>query len=80
MPSYSLGRAIGYNRPSFFAQQGNTMDISTDEYRSDGNRSYPFLTVLRSIASLLKRLTGLFVLSEEDQEKAGIFLGGEGRD
>jgi hypothetical protein len=56
------------------------MDISTDQYKSDGNRAGPFLAVLRTVGSLVRRLTGFFMLTEEDRLKAGIYLGGEGRD
>jgi hypothetical protein len=56
------------------------MDISTDNYKSDGNQSNPFFAVLQTVQSLVRRLIGLFTLTEEERLKAGIYLGGEGRD
>jgi hypothetical protein len=56
------------------------MDISVDKYKSDGNRSGSFLAVLRVVRGLVRRLNGIFILTEEDRSKAGIYLGGEGRD
>ena len=56
------------------------MEISADKYKSDGNQSNPFFTVLRTIQGLFSRLTGFFTLSEEEQRQAGIYRGGEGRD
>jgi hypothetical protein len=55
------------------------MDIPSDDYKpNSGNR--PFLTVLRTVSGLFRRLIGIFTLTEDDRSKAGIYLGGEGRD
>ena len=57
------------------------MDISADKFKPYyGNRSGPFFAVLRSIQGLVRRMIGFFTLTEEEQSKAGICLGGEGRD
>jgi hypothetical protein len=57
------------------------MDTPSDEYKPYyGSRSGPFLAVLRSVKGLVRRLIGIFALTEEEQLKAGIYLGGEGRD
>jgi hypothetical protein len=36
--------------------------------------------MLRTVKSLFGRLIGIFTLTEEERLKAGIYLGGEGRD
>ncbi len=56
------------------------MDISADKYESDGNRPGPFLAVLQGVRSIVRWLTWLITLTDDDREKAGIYLGGEGRD
>ncbi|MGA2489799.1 MAG: hypothetical protein ABSF99_06375 [Anaerolineales bacterium] len=56
------------------------MDIPSDKYKLYGNRSGPFLAVLQTVSGLVRRLTGFFMLTEEDRSKAGIYSGGEGRD
>jgi hypothetical protein len=56
------------------------MDISVDEHESDGNRPSPFLTVLRTIRGIPGWLAEFFTLTEEENVKAGIYLGGQGRD
>ncbi len=56
------------------------MDISADKHKSDGYQSNPFFTVLQSVQGLFSRLIGLFILTDEERLKAGIYLGGEGRD
>ncbi len=56
------------------------MEISGDKYQSDGNQSNPFITLLRTVKNLFDRLTGIFTLTEEERLKAGIYLGGEGRE
>ena len=56
------------------------MDIPSDDYKPYyGNRSAPFLAVLRTVNDLVRRLIGIFALTEEDRSKAGIYLGGEER-
>jgi hypothetical protein len=57
------------------------MDTPSDEYKPYyGSRSGPFLAVLRSVEGLVRQLIGIFSLSEKNHSKAGIYLGGEGRD
>ena len=56
------------------------MEISSDKYQSDGNQSNPFFAVMRTIQGLFSKLTGIFTLTEEERSKAGIYLGGEGRE
>jgi hypothetical protein len=56
------------------------MDISVDEHESDGNRPSPFFTVLRTIRGIPGWLAEFFTLTEEENVKAGIYLGGQGRD
>jgi hypothetical protein len=56
------------------------MDIPSEKYTSDRSQKSPLIAVFRTIGNLVRRLKGFFVLSEEDRSKAGIFLGGEGRD
>ena len=56
------------------------MDISVDKYEYDDNQAGIFPALLQTIRNLLWRLTHLFVLTEDEQSKAGIYLGGEGRD
>jgi hypothetical protein len=57
------------------------MDISADNYESDGNnRASPFLAISQTVRGLVRRLIGFFTLTGEERSKAGIYLGGEGRD
>ena len=56
------------------------MDASADNYKSDGNRTEPFVSALKTVRGFVKRLIGFFTLSEEDRLKAGLHVGGEGRD
>ena len=56
------------------------MDTSAEKYASDDNRTEPFVNVLKTVRGFFRRMIGFFMLSEEDQLKAGIHVGGEGRD
>ena len=57
------------------------MDTPSEEYKPYyGNRPGPFLAVLRSVRGLVRRLFGFFVLTDDEQSQAGIYLGGEGRE
>jgi len=57
------------------------METPSEKYKPYyGNRSGPFLAVLRTIQGLFRKLTGIFNVTEEDMSEAGIYLGGEGRD
>ena len=57
------------------------MDTPSEEYKPYyGNRSGPFLAVMRTIRGLFRKLTGIFKVSKDDLSEAGVYLGGEGRD
>jgi len=57
------------------------MDTPSDKYKPYyGNRSGPFLAVLRTIQGLFRKLTGIFQVTDVDLSEAGVYLGGEGRD
>ena len=57
------------------------MDTPYEEYTPYyGNRSGPFLAVIRTVRGLIQKLTGTIKISKEDLSEAGIYLGGEGRD
>jgi hypothetical protein len=55
------------------------MDISTEIVNSNIHRKSPFLTMLQTVLNKAWLLFECLALSEEDQLKAGINLGGEGR-
>jgi len=55
------------------------MDASTDQYQSNENRPSRFLTVLKTILHIVKWPIRYFILTDAEQSKAGIYLGGEGR-
>ena len=57
------------------------MDTPSEKYKPDyGNRSGPFLAVVRTIQGLFRKLTGIFQVTKDDLSDAGVYLGGEGRD
>ena len=57
------------------------MDTPSEKYKPYyGNRTGPFLAMMRSIHGLLHKLTGIFKVTDEDLSNAGIFHGGEGED
>jgi len=56
------------------------MDIRSDQYISDGDRLGVLSVVWQTVLGIARRLAGFFVLTEEDRLKAGIYVGGEGRD
>ena len=56
------------------------MEIPADKYKSDENRPGPLPTVMQIVRKFSRWLAGLVILTEEDRIKAGIALGGEGRD
>jgi hypothetical protein len=56
------------------------MDITSDKYRSDGNRLGLFAAVWKGMLDIVRRVSGFFALTEEDRLKAGIYVGGEGRE
>jgi hypothetical protein len=57
------------------------MDTPSEEYKPYyGNKSGPFLAVIRTIRNLFRKWTGIFDVTEEEMSEAGVYLGGEGRD
>jgi hypothetical protein len=56
------------------------MDIQADKFKSDTNRLGPFSAILHTGLGIIRWLIGFVTLTEEDRLKAGIYLGGEGRD
>jgi hypothetical protein len=61
-------------------QRESIMEISGDKYKSDENRAGSFFSLSQIVRDLVRWLIGIFTLTEEDRSKAGIYLGGEGRD
>ena len=55
------------------------MDISADKYKSDGNRPGPVSAVLFTVKGIVSWMIRLVILTAEEQTKAGIYFGGEGR-
>jgi len=56
------------------------MDVSADKYKLDGNRLGPFSAVLITLLGIVRWPIRFFKLTEADRLKAGIYVGGEGRD
>jgi hypothetical protein len=56
------------------------MDISADKYNPEGDKSGSLPVLMKTIGNIIQWLTGFFALTEEERSKAGIFLGGEGRE
>lgn len=56
------------------------MDISADKYKLVINQPGHILAVLHTMLGIVRGLLGFFTLTEEERLKAGIYLGGEGRD
>jgi hypothetical protein len=56
------------------------MDNSVDKSKSIDYQPGPFPAALRSLFSIVTWPIGFFMLTEADKSKAGIYLGGEGRD
>jgi hypothetical protein len=57
------------------------MDTPSDEYKPYyGNKSGPFLAVIRTIRGFFRKWTRIFKVTEEELSDAGVYLGGEGRD
>jgi hypothetical protein len=56
------------------------MDTQSDNYKSNpGTRSGPLQALSGTIESLIRRVIRLFTLTDDELAKAGIYLGGEGR-
>ena len=56
------------------------MDISADNYKSDCNRPGAFSALLHTLMGIVRWPIRFFTLTEADQVKADISVGGEGRD
>ena len=57
------------------------MDTPSDNYKSNPDtQSGPLQAFLGTIESLIRPVIGLFTLTDEERARAGIYLGGEGRD
>jgi hypothetical protein len=57
------------------------METPSDKYKPYyGNRSGPFFAVIRTIRSLFSKLSGIFMVTEDELSDAGVYRGGEGRD
>jgi hypothetical protein len=56
------------------------MDTPSEQYKTNASRSVRSSIVWQSVLGMIRRLIGFFMLAEEDQLKAGLYLGGEGRD
>jgi len=56
------------------------MDIPVDKSKSGSKRPGPILAVMQAITGMVRWLVGFFTLTEENRLKAGIYVGGEGRD
>lgn len=55
------------------------MDISAEKFKSDGNRPVPLLAALQTVSGFIKHLIEFFSLTEENRQKASIYVGGDGR-
>jgi hypothetical protein len=56
------------------------MENLADKYKSDGNQPGFLSALLNSLLGIVRWPIMFFSLSDSDQSKAGIYLGGEGRD
>jgi len=57
------------------------MDTPSEKYKPYyGNRSGPFLAVLRTVQGLFRKLNGIFKVTDKELSEAGVYLGGAGRD
>jgi hypothetical protein len=56
------------------------MDISADKSRSDLNRPDPFSVLLHAVSGIVRWLIGFFALTEEEQSKAGVYVGSKRQD
>ncbi len=56
------------------------MDIPSEEYKSNANRSGPFSTILYIVQGIARWLTGIFTITEEERSNAGISVGRERHD
>jgi hypothetical protein len=56
------------------------MEILADNHKMEGNRPAFLSPVVQVVRGVARRVNGFFILSIEEQSKAGIYLGAEGRD
>jgi hypothetical protein len=56
------------------------MDIPSEEYKSNVNRSGSFSTILYIVQGIARWLTGIFTITEEERSNAGISVGRERHD
>lgn len=57
------------------------MATSSENYKSNpGTQPGPLQALSGTVESFFSQLIGLFTLTKDEQAKAGIYLGGEGRD
>jgi len=56
------------------------MDNLSDKYQTNVNQPGAFWDIENKLKFIFNGLAGFFALSEEDQEKAGIYYKDEGRD
>ena len=54
------------------------MDISMDEHEMNVSHPEPLSKVLQVIKGVSRRLIGFFILSDEDQVKAGVAMSDDG--
>jgi hypothetical protein len=51
------------------------MEIPADQHQSESKRMEPFSDWVKAVKRFARRLAGFLNLTDEDQEKAGIYLG-----
>jgi hypothetical protein len=51
------------------------MDIPADQHRSDSILAGSFSDWLKTVSGIARRLVSFLHITDEDQEKAGIYLG-----
>jgi hypothetical protein len=56
------------------------MGITADKPKQDGSQLTLLSAIPKAIKDYIRRLIGFFELTEVEKKKAGIHLGGEGRD
>jgi hypothetical protein len=60
--------------------QTTQMGALPDQDVPETNPQNPILALFQKLPGIARQFTGLFYLSEEDRQNAGIYLGNEGRD
>jgi hypothetical protein len=54
--------------------KGTLIDILADDYRSETKRAGSFSYWLKTVSGIARRLVSFLHITDEDQEKAGIYL------